>query len=172
MKLLDVIDYDRPLEQAELPNIDFKIKRTAVRAVATDAHGRTFMIQATAKSGYYKLPGGGVDPGEDLMAALHREIMEEIGYEATIGEPVGRIVQFDLDKGFLQESLCWLATITGGTGHPQLTQKEVEHGFVTVTFDSLDDAIAAVVAHGFPGGKHSTAITRRELAFLRAAKNS
>ncbi len=34
----------------------------------------------------FQLPGGGIDPGESPIAALHREVMEETGWR--IGKPV------------------------------------------------------------------------------------
>jgi len=35
--------------------------------------------------GFYCTPGGGVDPKEDLITALHREMIEETGIEPVIG---------------------------------------------------------------------------------------
>jgi 8-oxo-dGTP diphosphatase len=36
--------------------------------------------------GYWEFPGGKVEPNEDLKAALRRELREEIGVEAEIGD--------------------------------------------------------------------------------------
>jgi len=42
----------------------------------------------------YLLPGGGVEPNEGLEAALQREIMEELGYQSSIGEKICHAVQY------------------------------------------------------------------------------
>lgn len=45
-------------------------------------------------NGRYHLPGGGIDVGENPIEAIAREVMEEAGYRATVGEEIGRANQF------------------------------------------------------------------------------
>ncbi len=40
---------------------------------------------------YYETPGGGVKEGEDLISALKRECLEELGYEIEIISEIGEV---------------------------------------------------------------------------------
>jgi 8-oxo-dGTP pyrophosphatase MutT (NUDIX family) len=57
-----------------------------VRAVVLDEQNRVFLVKHSYVSGWH-LPGGGVEVGESMMEALHRELREEGQIEVT-GEPV------------------------------------------------------------------------------------
>ena len=58
-----------------------------VSAVVYDGDGRILLIKTT-KAGW-ELPGGRVEQGEDLIAALKREVQEETGCEIEIGRLTG-----------------------------------------------------------------------------------
>ena len=42
----------------------------------------------------YQLPGGGIDPGESVLSALHREVMEETGWRVTRPRRLGAYRRF------------------------------------------------------------------------------
>ena len=42
----------------------------------------------------FQLPGGGIDPGEHPIAALHREVMEETGWSIAIDRRIGTFRRF------------------------------------------------------------------------------
>jgi len=61
-----------------------------IRVAAVILVGDRLLLVRQRKGGkpYYLLPGGGVDRGETLAAALQREIREETGLECAVGEPI------------------------------------------------------------------------------------
>lgn len=56
----------------------------------------------------YQLPGGGIDPGEHPMAALHREVIEETGWRIAITRRIGAFRRFTYmpDYDLWAEKLC------------------------------------------------------------------
>jgi 8-oxo-dGTP diphosphatase len=55
--------------------------RLSVHAVITDERGRVLVLRATYGDRAWGLPGGALDPGETIHAALQRECREELGLE-------------------------------------------------------------------------------------------
>ncbi len=53
-------------------------RRDSARAIIHVGEDKLALVYAT-KFGYYKFPGGGIHEGEDKIAALAREVQEEVG---------------------------------------------------------------------------------------------
>ena len=98
-----------------------------VRAVVIDPRGRVFLVKHSYVGGWH-LPGGGVETGETVHAALARELLEEGGITA-LEAPVlhgvffnGRVSRRDhvavfVIRDFRQD---------GGPRHPR---EIIDHGF-------------------------------------------
>lgn len=74
----------------KLPGINY-VDRPGAYAFLKDANGRLGIIQTGA--GLF-LPGGGMDPGEDAISGLRRELYEEIGYTLVSAIPKGQAAQY------------------------------------------------------------------------------
>jgi 8-oxo-dGTP pyrophosphatase MutT (NUDIX family) len=65
-----------------------RLSRLASYGIVTDPAGRLLLSLITEGfpgGGTWHLPGGGVDPGEDVRAALRREVLEETGQVGVVG---------------------------------------------------------------------------------------
>lgn len=85
-------------------NIKFKANRQGIRLVARAAIVRDDAILLVAfddENGFhYNLPGGGVEPGERLYAAVQREVREEAAAEVEVKELLFVYECFPPDYGF------------------------------------------------------------------------
>ncbi len=143
--------------------------RRAVRAVLSDRNGQIALMYAKQRD-YYKLPGGGVDEGEDLEAALSRELLEETGSRATITEELGEVVEWrDFDQ-MNQVSFAYKAILVGEPDKPDFTQSEIDEGFEVRWVVNLDEAIKLVEATTAHDDMEVTFMSKRDAAILRASR--
>ena len=105
-------------------------ERSAVRVIVTSSDGggddRVVLVKAR-KNNYYKLPGGGVDEGEDYRKAAEREVLEETGFHVSVeGEHFATTEDFRNDLH--QFSYCYRARLIDEVGKPELTEEELADG--------------------------------------------
>ena len=82
----------------------------------------------------FQLPGGGIDPGESPVAALHREVLEETGWTVSNVRFFHRFRFFTYmpDYDMWAEKICHI--FTARPGYRQLSKpKEPEHSAHFVT---------------------------------------
>lgn len=73
--------------------------------------------------GVHELPGGHIDFGEDIVAGLTREIMEEFGVTVTIGDPFDAFTYTNEVKGSHSIEVIYFARLVDDpsaiTPHPE-----------------------------------------------------
>jgi len=138
-KLLQTIYEHDVIKQAKSDSKQKYILRQAARAVIFDKNNKIALLYVS-KDNYHKLPGGGVKKDEDIIKALKRECLEEIGCNIKISKTIGKIVEYRDQFRQKQESTCYLAHVIGPKGTPALTKQETNWGFTT-KWASLNQAL-------------------------------
>ncbi|OBT87950.1 hypothetical protein VE02_04530 [Pseudogymnoascus sp. 03VT05] len=109
------------------PEVSYK-KRSAARVIAFNAAGEVAIVYAKREK-YYKLPGGGIDPGEQHEMAALREMQEETGGIVKIRSDLGCVATTEEYRNDLhQMSYCYVADVVDDSGSPSLTEDEVNDG--------------------------------------------
>jgi 8-oxo-dGTP diphosphatase len=101
------------------------VRRIGAYGICRDRHGRVLMVRASARStrpGVWFLPGGGLDHGEDPVAAVVRELAEETGLviEVTgvrdvVAEVIPRGVRLEHTDGVIYD-----VAVVGGRERPEV----------------------------------------------------
>ena len=171
MKIIRTItenDFGRQDTPEKWPNYHV---RPGARAILLDQMSKIALMHVSNHD-YYKLPGGGIDAGEDVITALRRELLEEVGASSIeIVSEVGQINEYRDDWEMKGEHFGFITKLTGEIIEPSRTEKEVEHGYKTVWTENIDEAIA-LVDSGNPIEYGQDFEKLRELTFLKEAKNN
>lgn len=146
---------------------DFR-HREAARAVVLDDQGKVPLLKVHSGR-YHKLPGGGIDEGEDVQTALGRELLEEIGCKAEVIAEVGEIIEYRNWEKLMQTSYCFYAKQVGESKKPSFTESELAAGFEILWTKNIDEAIE-LLDQDRPQNTEGTYIQKRDLQFLKSAK--
>jgi ADP-ribose pyrophosphatase YjhB (NUDIX family) len=95
------------------PSLHKPTHRVGAFAVIFDDEGKV-LVSRRVDSGWFNLPGGGVEPDESVPEGLVREVREETSLEVEVGRLVG--VYSKPQKH--EVVLVFRASVTGGTLAP------------------------------------------------------
>ncbi len=142
--------------------------REAARAIVLDNEHNVALLHV-GKYNYFKLPGGGIDEGEEPAQALHRECLEEIGCEIEILNEIGKIIEHRKMYTIEQISYCYFAKVSGEKGKPNFTKKELSEGFeqIWIPYDEAVTLISKNTAIGIEGSEY---IVPRDTILIEAAR--
>src|SRR4029077_2459770 len=99
--------------------------------------------------GIFELPGGHVDFGEDIMAALAREIKEEFGMRASVGDPFYAFTDVNEVKGAHYVEVAFFAQFSEPLEHIKLNPAD-HSDYVWLAADEIHQAINDVFGPNDP----------------------
>lgn len=137
--------------------------RKAARIVLLNKDNK-IAILSVKKGNYHKLPGGGIEFGENVKDALEREVKEEVGANINIAGELGMIIEYKEQHQQLQFSYCYYGFVCGEISAPNYTEQEKQDDF-SLNWIELKSSIECF-RHDSPDSYIGKFIKNRDLSIL------
>ncbi|WP_234391906.1 NUDIX hydrolase [Streptomyces sp. WM6378] len=125
------------------------ITKHVVGAVIPNTDGKVLLLHRTADDylgGLWELPSGGVDEGETLTQALHREVAEETGLTVTeIGTYLGHF-DYRSKSGKKTRQFNFTATTTHESDAVKLTEHDAHLWADHTEQEQVSSAVQTILA--------------------------
>lgn len=158
-------------EKNQNKDMTYELRKAARAVLLNDA--KEMALLYVSKGNYHKLPGGGIEEGEDIYSALKREVKEEVGAEIEVLDEIGLIIEYrdgfgKYPTGQIQLSYCFYAKVVGKVGETSFSENELANGFELkwVPFNQGLELLKNDSSED-PLGQF---IHKRDLAFIEKAK--
>ena len=170
MKKIEEIELH--FQDTEWPRLTIDHDRMIVRAIVFDCDGFFYFVRAERDDAFgratlIETSGGGVEDGEELTAAIRRELREELGAEVEIICRIGVVDDFyNLIRRHNINNYYFCKAVSFGDKH--LTRDEVEDFHLsTLKLRYEEAALEYEKRANTPIGR---LVAQRELPVLRRAK--
>ena len=134
------------LEDNEWPSAPIDHDRMIVRAIVVDDKDNFYFVRATrdddfGKAALIETAGGGVEEGEDLYAAIKRELREELGVDVEVICSIGVVSDYyNLIHRHNINNYFLCKTVSFGDRH--LTNDEIEIFHLSTLKLKYEEALA------------------------------
>ncbi len=151
--------------------------RTASRGIVENKGGKIAVFYKS-KMNEYKLPGGGIDPGEDKGVAFRREVLEETGCIITKIKELGITIEEESQTNFVQKSYVFKSKVLRDTKRLDITEREKEEGAKLLWLDPnealklMKESLKNVKESRFESNYNSQFIINRDISILEYYINS
>lgn len=163
-----ITDLDLGLEIEKIVNPE---TRTAARGIVENADGK-IAIFYKSKMNEYKLPGGGIESGEDELEAFKREVLEETGCTLTDIVEIGTTFEEKSHTNFVQKSYVFKSKVLEDTKKLNVTEREKEEGAILIWLNpeealvKMKESLSNLKESRFETNYSSLFIVKRDIAIL------
>lgn len=150
-------------------NVNYQVKNMPRYKLRTAARGlvitkNKIALLFVSKYNYYKLPGGGIEQGENAEQAFIREVEEEVGCKVSNIKQYGKIIEYRDEFKLKQVSYVLTGEVDGEIGSNNLEPSEIDEGF-ELKWVPIKNAIE-VMSSSKPTNYEGRFIVKRDLFIL------